>query len=714
MRGAAERDLEYGVMLNRITVLLTLALAVAVAPAEAYIGPGAGFAFVGSFLSLAVAFLVGFASILIWPLRAAWRSIRGAQGYKKAKVKKVIFLGLDGLEPTLTEKYMAEGKMPHLAKLKDLGQYSKLRTTFPPLSPVAWSTFATGSNPGKHNMFDFLNRSFRNYIPELASTHVAPPRRSLKIGKWVIPIGKPIVELKRKSKTFWSILGEHHVASTILRVPITFPPEKFEGKLLSAMCTPDLLGTQGSFQEFTTKKGEVDFEAGYRYALEKNGSGYRGEITGPDNSMQQAGGALKIPFTLSPNGKPGHAVLELQGEKIELQPGKNTEWIRLTFKAGMGVSVRGIAQFRIVETEPNVSLYMSPISIDPEAPALPVSHPSYYATYLAKLLGDFSTLGLAEDTWALNERVIDEDAFLEQAYSICDERERMFFNTLDKTKRGVVTCVFDTSDRVQHMFFRYLEQNHPAHKANGNGFAKYANSIEDLYKRMDDIVGKTMKYVEDDTVLFVLSDHGFKSFQRGINLNTWLEENGYLAVKDEPGAKEASYLRGVDWSKTRAYSFGLAGIYLNVKDREAEGIVDPKDAPALMQEIAEKLTGLRDEERNQVAVNKAYAKSECYSGPYMRVAPDVVVGYSIGYRSAWDVAVGKAGGPLFEDNEKAWSGDHCIDPPLIPGVLFANRRFGAENPGIEDMGPTCLSLFGFKTPAYMDGKDIDVNVGASA
>ena len=243
--------------------LLIVAIGLALAPpAAAYVGPGAGFAFVGSFLSLAMAFIVGVASLLIWPLRVLVRTLRGAQGYKKAKVKKVIFLGLDGLEPTLTEAYMAEGKMPHLAKLKDQGQYSKLRTTYPPLSPVAWSTFATGSNPGKHNMFDFLNRSFKNYIPELASSRVEAPKKSIKLGKRRFPIGKPIVELRRKSKTFWSILGEGHVATTILRVPITFPPEKFEGKLLSAMCTPDLLGTQGSFQEFTTKGGAVEFEAG--------------------------------------------------------------------------------------------------------------------------------------------------------------------------------------------------------------------------------------------------------------------------------------------------------------------------------------------------------------------------------------------------------------------------------------------------------------------
>jgi predicted AlkP superfamily phosphohydrolase/phosphomutase len=228
---------------------------------------------------------------------------------------------------------------------------------------------------------------------------------------------------------------------------------------------------------------------------------------------------------------------------------------------------------------------------------------------------------------------------------------------------------------------------------------------------MDKIVGKTLPYVDDETVLFVLSDHGFKNFERGINLNTWLEENGYLVRKEDPALQNATFLRAIDWPKTRAYSFGLAGMYLNVKGREAKGIVEPADAPALMQEIAGKLTGLVDEERGKTAITRAYSKNECYSGPYMRVAPDIVVGYNVGYRSAWDVAVGKVGGPVFEDNIKAWSGDHCIDPPLVPGVLFANRKFEADNPGIEDMGPTALSLFGFATPGFMDGKDIGVETG---
>ena len=681
-------------------------------PQLAYVGPGAGFAFLGSFLSLAAAFLLGAASILLWPFRVLWRAVTRRQGMKHAKVRKIIFLGLDGLEPELTERFMAEGKMPHLAKLREQGGYRHLRTTYPPLSPVAWATFSTGVNPGKHNLFDFLNRSIKTYVPELSSSRVRPPARVWKIGKWQIPLSRATVENRRKSRTFWSILGEHHVGSTILRVPITFPPEKFRGRLLSAMCTPDLLGTQGTFLEFTTGVQEPVFEGGSRFPLQRDGERLRGTIEGPPSPLAPESGPMKIPFSIRFDGNDQSATLEIGGDSHELKPSEYSDWVRLTFRGGLGLKVQGVCRFLITATEPEFSLYLTPMNIDPEHPALPISHPAYYATYLAKLLGTFSTLGLAEDTWALNERVIDEDAFLEQSYSICDEREAMFFNTLEKTRQGVVACVFDTSDRVQHMFFRYLEPDHPAHRANGNGIEKYHRTIEDLYRRMDEIVGKTQQYVDKDTVLFVLSDHGFKSFRRGVNLNSWLLEHGYLHLKD--GARESGpYLKGVDWSRTRAYTFGLAGVYLNVKGRDGQGIVEPGEAEALESELAEKLSGLRDEERGEVAILKAYPKESVYQGPYLTVAPDVVIGYNIGYRSSWEAATGKVGGAVFADNVKAWSGDHCIDPHLIPGVVFCNRPFASSDPGIEDLAPTALSLFGFKAPAYMDGKDIAVQTGTA-
>jgi predicted AlkP superfamily phosphohydrolase/phosphomutase len=661
-------------------------------PVLAYIGPGAGFAFVGSFLSLVVGFLLSLASVLAWPFRMAVRTITGKRGYKNAKVKKLIFLGLDGLDPSLAERYMAEGKLPNLSRLREQGGFHRLRTTFPALSPVAWSTFATGVNPARHAMFDFLNRDLRSYMPELASTRVHEPDRVLKIGRYRIPLSRPIVEMRRKSRSFWHILGEHRIGATILRVPVTFPPEKFHGRLLSAMCTPDLLGTQGTFALYTTRTSGGSMESGNRYPLVERGGAHHGEIVGPRNQLEEGAGALRIPFTLRRRAA-GRATLEISGDRYQLEQGEYTPWVTLTFHAGIGIKVRGIVRFLLTETEGALSLYSTPINIDPEDPALAISEPACYATWLAKLLGAYATLGLAEDTWALNEHAIDPDAFLKQAWLIYEERERMFLSALDRSPRGVVACVFDTTDRLQHMFFAQKDRGGP-----------YSGTIEDVYRRADQLVGRTMQYVDDATVLFVLSDHGFASFERGCDLNAWLLEHGYLALK--PGAAGRKYLKDIDWSRTRAYAIGLAGLYINKRGRESQGIVEPRDAPALEKELAAKLTGLRDEPLDRLAIREAWPARTLYNGPYLDAAPDVIVGYADGYRPSWDAAVGKVSQQVFEDNLKAWSGDHCVDPRLVPGVVFSNRKIFAEDPGIEDMAPTALDLFGIEPPPYMEGRSL--------
>jgi predicted AlkP superfamily phosphohydrolase/phosphomutase len=678
-------------VLLAVAVILTLN-----GTALAYVGPGAGFAFLGSFLALAAGFVVSVFSLLIWPFRMAWRMARRQAGFSRARVKKVIFLGLDGLDPKLTEKFLAEGRLPNLARLKEQGSYSRLRTTFPALSPVAWSTFATGVNPAKHNIFDFLNRNMKSYVPELAAAKVHKPARVLKLGRFRIPLSSAHVELKRKSQPFWKLLGQQQIGSTIIRVPITFPPDKFNGRLLSAMSTPDLRGTQGSFSQFTTCIGEANFESGSRYPLRRTADGFEGELEGPEDAIIENGAGMRIPFRIRVDGK-AH-VLEIQKASYRLEQGTYTPWVKLKFKSAAGFKVSGIARFLATQTSPEFSLYVSPIQIDPERPALPISHPPYYAAYLAKLIGAFSTLGMAEDTWALNEGVINEDEFLKQSYLLMEEREAMFRNALEKTRRGVVACVFDTSDRVQHMFFRFLHDD--------AGQSEYAGTIADLYGRMDRLVGLALEHVDPDTVLFVLSDHGFCSFRRGINLNAWLRDNGYLVL--ENGSNESGrYFKGVDWSRTRAYTMGLGGLYLNLNGREAQGIVKPgAEAEALKQELIQKLQQLRDEERDEIGIRAVYATNALYRGPYLAEAPDLIVGYNEGYRTSWDAAVGKVTAGVFEDNCKAWSGDHSVDPALVPGVLFSNRRFDAEDPGIEDLAPTVLELFGVARPAWMEGRPI--------
>jgi predicted AlkP superfamily phosphohydrolase/phosphomutase len=522
----------------------------------------------------------------------------------------------------------------------------------------------------------------------------------LKIGRFRLPLSRPYVEMRRKSQPFWKILGEQYIGSTIIRVPITFPPDKFQGRLLSAMSTPDLRGTQGSFSFFSTRVESVTYENGSRYPLKRHGSRLEGFLEGPEDAMRDGAGPLKLRFEIHlAKGLPN---LRIDGQSLPLKPGEYTPWVRLRFPTGLGSSVRGIARFFVTERDPEFSMYVTPLQIDPEKPGLPISHPGFYAAYLAKILGTYSTLGMAEDTWALNEGVIDEQAFLDQAWLLMAEREAMFRNALEKTPRGVVACVFDTSDRVQHMFYRYLADG----SADPEGKRVFGNTIEELYKRMDALVGLAAAHIDPATVLFVLSDHGFCSFRRGINLNTWLLENGYLHLTNGR-TTSGPYFDGVDWSRTRAYTMGLGGLYLNIKGREAGGIVQSgTEAAALAAELKEKLTGLEDSELKVEGIKAAYLASDLYRGPYLEHAPDLIIGYNDGYRTSWDAAVGKVSAQVFEHNTKAWSGDHAVDPHLVPGVLFCNRPIGSADPGLEDMAPTTLDLFGLPVPAWMEGKPL--------
>jgi predicted AlkP superfamily phosphohydrolase/phosphomutase len=339
------------------------------------------------------------------------------------------------------------------------------------------------------------------------------------------------------------------------------------------------------------------------------------------------------------------------------------------------------------------------VNVDPEHPALPLSHPAYYSVYLAKLLGPFATLGLAEDTWARNEGVLDDAAYLDQVYAIHDERERMFHAALRRTRTGLCACVFDAPDRIQHMFTR-------APSASDSPAGTSAEQVIDtMYARMDRLVGQTMETLGSGDVLFVLSDHGFTHFRRGVNLNVWLRDRGYL--KTLAGREASDYLGAIDWSATRAYTFGLSGIYLNVKGRERLGVVPPADVPALKAEIAAGLQNLRDGDNNRRAVRQVYDARQVYHGPYAGNGPDLIVGYEDGYRASWDAASGKVGGDLFADNPKAWRGDHCVDSALVPGVLFTNWQAApARDVRLMDMTPSILRLFGVPVPSYVDGEAV--------
>jgi predicted AlkP superfamily phosphohydrolase/phosphomutase len=676
-----------GLALALSTLLTLVWLAV---PAQAYVGPGAGIAVVSSLFVVLTTIVIAVLALLTWPFRMLWKLIRRRRKRTgKPLIKRLIVVGLDGQDPQLTDRFMKEGKLPNFKKLAETGSYLPLKTTFPSVSPVAWSSFSTGTNPAKHNIFDFLDRDRRTYLPLLSSTHIGSVDRFVKIGRYRFPRGKPELRLLRKSKPFWTILGEHDIWSTVLRVPITFPPDRFYGAQLSAMCVPDLLGSQGTFLLLTTRPaGEKFKEGGMRIPLETNGGGYAAKIEGPENLFLEGSPPMEIPLTLDVDREARRVRVDIDGESVDLEEGKLSEWVNLTFKASFGMKVQGLCRLMVTEMDEHVSLYMTPISLDPEKPAMPVSHPAYYATYLAKRIGPYSTLGLAEDTWALNEEVTDDGTFLQQTYDIDKERENMFFAAMKRLRRGSLVCVFDATDRIQHMFWRYLEEGHPA--ARGKEDAEHRDAIEQLYLHNDAMVGRVMEKLKKGDVLMVLSDHGFTSFRRGVNLNAWLHANGYLKLKEgTDGSQE--WLRDVDWSETRAYALGLTGMFLNIAGRESEGIVEPgKEAAELKAEIVDKLSGLSDEEKDEVGINEVFDTAKIYEGPYVGNAPDLLIGYARGYRVSWDCATGMVNGPVFEDNVKAWSGDHCVDPRTSrPGV--------ETTASIPERYPACSSATGRST-----------------
>jgi len=690
--------------------------------AQAYIGPGAGFALGGSILFGVAGVLIALGALLLWPIRTMIRALRSRGRMSRSRARRVIVLGLDGLDPGLVKLGFREGRLPHMKALRERGGFRPLATVWPAMSPVAWSSFATGTDAGRHNIFDFLQRDLRSYLPILSSTKITPGGRILKIGPWRLPLGKPTIELLRRSKAFWQVLGENGVRSTVLRVPITFPPEKVDGHMLSAMCVPDLRGTQGTFSYFTDSSETSEFDGaaagvapvskeetigGVRNVLARDGATYRSTLIGPDSPD---GGPMTLPVAVTVDAAAHRAVFEVGGHGFTLGPDENSEWIPLAFAAGPSMTAKGIAKFRVTSFDAPFAFYVTPIHIDPESPAMSISHPAHYAIALAKLQGKFATLGLAEDTWALNERVIDEQAFLDQAYQIHDERRRQFFHVLDRQRNGSISVVFDATDRIQHMFFRYQDADHPANA--GKDVERHRHAMRDLYDRADELVGETVARLRHDDVLFVISDHGFKTFQRGVNLNTWLRENGYLFLVDDPVGGALPGLAAdfkvepaaIDWSRTRAYVSGLGGFYLNLKGREGQGIVTPDESPGLIDELIAKLRVLRDEDRGVNCVNAVWKADEVYQGPYTRNSSDIVVGFKIGYRTGWDAAVGRVTGRTFEDNTRSWSGDHCVDPRLVPGILLSSVSFTETRPALIDMAPTILDLFGIERPAWMTGQ----------
>jgi predicted AlkP superfamily phosphohydrolase/phosphomutase len=256
------------------------------------------------------------------------------------------------------------------------------------------------------------------------------------------------------------------------------------------------------------------------------------------------------------------------------------------------------------------------------------------------------------------------------------------------------------------MFWRFRDPDHPANGVLGLG--EYADVIDDYYVQCDGVVGRVLERVDADTLLIVLSDHGFNAFRRGLHINSWLRDNGFLALKggSQSGRGSDDFLRNVDWDRTKAYALGLGSVYLNIRGRESNGIVAADDAAGVARSIASGLTGLIDPATGNVAVRRVAAREEIYRGEFASASPDLVVGCAEGYRSSWATGLGGVPDDQFEDHTKRWSGDHIIEPGLVPGVLFMNQPFDGAAARLTDMAPTILNALGVTQGEAMEGRTL--------
>lgn len=600
----------------------------------------------------------------------------------------VVVIGLDGFDPRLVQPLLATGSLPNLARLRDAGGWAPLATTHPAQTPVAWSTFATGANPGRHGIFDFVRRDPLTYLPDLSLNRFErkaaylPPRA---------------VNLRRGTPV-WELLSAAGIPSCILRCPCTFPPDEIRGRMLSGMGVPDLRGGLGTPTLYTSASGvkPEESEQVLRVAADADGA-MRTRLIGPRNPTAQADFTTDLLLQPEPSRRCVTIRSDGQPRALEVREGEWSGWLKVRFKTGLLQSISGMARFYLVRLEPVFELYASPVNFDPEAPMFPISAPAAYARELARQVGTFYTTGMVEDHGGLNNDRFDEAAFLAQCDDVLRERSAMLQFELGRFREGLLFCLFDTPDRVQHMFWRFRERQPEA--------GELGHAIEDHYRACDRIVGDVLARADDRTLVIVLSDHGVGNFRRGVHLNTWLHDQGLLALAPGlgPGEEAGDLLRRVDWERTRAYALGLSGIYLNLKGREGRGVVGLDDAPALEESIAAALCRLTDPVGGHAPVRSVLSRGQLYAGPYAAESPDLVVNFADGYRVSWGTALGAVPAGHFEDNLKKWSGDHLMDPSLVPGVLFMNRPFRGEGARLVDLAPTILAALGVPRGPDMEG-----------
>ena len=684
----------------------------------------------------------------------------------------VLVLGFDGVDGRLTEKWMNEGKLPNLARLRGEGTFRPLRPTVPPQTPVSWSTFSTGIDPGRTGIFDFLRRDPKTYLPLFAAIDetkkpllfghnnptaaaaaglivvfalaslvlLAVRDRRVRFGlaallavaaaagafvgtKKYIPESLPGAVNRREGIPFWEAAARAGLKTQVVHVPVTFPANDFaQGHMLSGLGVPDMSGRVGKPFFFTSeldfkKSGENEFSIDV-VQLEDNRGIIQTKIVGPPNKLFGDPPYIATPLTLTVADDRQSIAFDVSGQHFTLRHGQWSGWTKFVFPFNSLIKVQGISRFYVMSIAPEIRIYLSPINFDPSSlpPGFRISTPAKWAPDLARQFGLYKTMGWAIDTWAISDGFATEQMFWDDMQWTVKQYRTMYDAFLKGDDDLLVQC-FEFPDRVAHVFWRFIDPQHPAYDP--VLAAKWGDGILRSYQLMDAIVGDAMKAAEaHQAALIVLSDHGFSTWRKSVNYNTWLVQNGYLAVRSGVQVKERNvemlfdqgqFWENVDWSKSRAYSLGLGDVYINVKGREAQGTVNPgAEYDQLKAELKSRLASMVDPENGARPVSRVFAREDIYRRFDPNMIPDLFVTNSEGYRVAWQSSLGGIQKNLIEPNKQVWSGDHCsLDPELVKGIFFYNRKLTSSRaPYIADIYPTVLGLLGVKAPYELDGVEL--------
>jgi predicted AlkP superfamily phosphohydrolase/phosphomutase len=646
-------------------------------------------------------------------------------GQKKVDgaTRRVIVLAIDAMDYHLSRQLMNEGLLPNFTALGRRGSFAALTTSMPPLSPVAWTNFITGMNPGGHGVFDFLRRDplrvKDGFLPEdgVVQTMIgaAPRERRIPFTSYVWPHRKEQV-LLRSGQPFWDMLTSRGVEATIYKMPANFPVASSQARILSGMGTPDIEGSYGTFTFVTARKADwnrritggrilraevVDGIVSVKRQAEDKALPY---LRGPVNpflskELSSQERYAEVPFEVFLDREENAAAIVIQGRDIVLKQGDWSRWVEVRFDLLPPLkAINGLVRFYLQEVCPSFRLFVSPVNLAPGTEGLATQA---FDIYLQNGVGPFYTKGMSEQTKGLTEGILSLDEYLAQSDLVLQDRVKALQFLLSEIDRGLLFFYVSTLDLDSHVMQGRWDSSF--NTPQGGDIPGSLNLIVRRYQQMDQILGKVLSKLGSRDVLYVISDHGFAPFHREFNLPRWLEMEGYLVYQDPIRARISECYSYVNWEKTLAYGVGYNGLFLNLKGREAKGLVLQEDYERLREEIRSRLLKLRDTNGKRV-FRSVYRKEDIYSGARLLEAPDLILGYDRGYGPSDESVLGTWCEEVISPHERGFTGHHLVDYRLVPGVLFSTRKLRPLDARLEDVTVTLLREFGISPALEMTGK----------